>query len=401
MLGRIHDRRRGIDGGDFEGKICSAESRQIGGEHQEIRRMQEGRERPGEKQREEVILGRGGFGIVQFAHLVLETKECSWIDFERKMEVDRTVTGLLGVEVHFPHLAQGIGLHEVAFVVDVEAVVHGMALQVGHESGHIDERHGTSSSGWFDTTLRAVDPDDLLALLHRAADAVAGVLARERDWGPSGLRPGQYAVDLEADAAALRVLRGAGVGIVSEESEPTDLDADVVVVVDPLDGSTNASRGVPHFATSLCAFDRHGPVVALVAHQAMSQRWWAVRGGGAFRNGVEISPTTCGDWAQAVVAISGPAPIEPGWAQYRAFGASAIDICLVADGTVDAFIDMSTDAHGIWDYAAGWLIGREAGIEVCDAFGRDLLALEWETRRTPVAAPVTLLPSALEVRARS
>lgn len=289
----------------------------------------------------------------------------------------------------------------MAFVVDVESVVHGVTLEMGHETGHIDERHGTSRSDSSDTTLRRVSPDVLLDLLQRTADAVAEALEQVIDWGPSGLRSGQYGADIVADDAALAVLGGAGVGILSEESPPTDLDAPIVVVVDPLDGSTNASRGVPHYATSLCAVDENGPLVALVAHQARSTRWWAIRGQGAVRDGHSIAPSGCRDWSSAVVALSGPPPREPGWWQYRTFGASAIDICLVADGTVDAFIDMSDDAHGIWDYAAGWLIGREAGIEVRDAFDRDLLALDWTVRRTPVAAPPSLMASALAVRAGS
>lgn len=249
-------------------------------------------------------------------------------------------------------------------------------------------------------------PDVLLDLLLRTADAVADALGQVEDWGPSGGRDGQYAADLVADAAARRVLHEASVGVVSEETPPTNLDADIVVIVDPLDGSTNASRGIPHFATSLCAVDVHGPLVALVAHQARPERWWAIRGHGAFRvqsdlerSGRAIHPSRCTEWSTAVVAISGPAPTAPGWAQYRAFGASAIDLCLVADGTVDAFIDMSTNAHGVWDYAAGWLIACEAGIDVCDAFGRDLLTFDWTERRTPIAASAALMPAALATRA--
>lgn len=240
-----------------------------------------------------------------------------------------------------------------------------------------------------------MNPDALLDLLQRTADAVAEALEQVIDWGPSGRRSGQYGADIVADDAALAVLRSAGVGILSEESPPTDLQASIVVVVDPLDGSTNASRGIPHYATSLCAFDDQGPLVALVAHQARSTRWWAIRGRGAVRDGRPIAPSACRVWSSAVVAVSGPAPRDPGWWQYRTFGASAIDICLVADGTVDAFIDMSPDAHGVWDYAAGWLIGTEAGITVVDAHERDLLVLDWEVRRTPVAAPPALIADAL------
>lgn len=399
MLRSIHHRRRGIDGRHLEGEIGSPESCQISCQDQKIRGPAEGRECPREEQGEVEVLRGRGVGILHLAHLVLEPEERPRVDLEGEVKIDGAVTGLFGMEIDFPHLAQRIRLDEMAFVVDVETVVHGMTLEMGHETGHIDERHGTSRSDSSDTTLRRVNPDVLLELLQRTADAVAEVLEQVTDWGPSGLRSGQYGADIVADVAALAVLRGAGVGILSEESPPTDLDAPIVVVVDPLDGSTNASRGVPHYATSLCAVDEKGPLVALVAHQARSTRWWAIRGQGAMRDGRPIAPSRCKEWSSAVVALSGPPPREPGWWQYRTFGASAIDICLVADGTVDAFIDMSTDSHGIWDYAAGWLIGREAGIEVRDAFDRDLLALDWTARRTPVAAPQALLASALAVRA--
>jgi fructose-1,6-bisphosphatase/inositol monophosphatase family enzyme len=103
-------------------------------------------------------------------------------------------------------------------------------------------------------------------------------------------------------------------------------------------------------------------------------------------------------WSQAMVAISGPPPADAGWQQFRALGASAIDLCLVADGTVDAFIDMSPSAHGVWDYAAAVLICSEAGIEVCDAQGRDLIVLDHDQRRTPIAAPPGLMKDALRVR---
>jgi len=109
-----------------------------------------------------------------------------------------------------------------------------------------------------------VDTNSTLALLNSVADAVAAAIGTVDDWGPSGLRVGQYAADLVADDVALRLLREAGVGILSEESGAERADAEVLVVVDPLDGSTNASRGVPWFATSLCAVDAGGPLAAVV-----------------------------------------------------------------------------------------------------------------------------------------
>ena len=245
-----------------------------------------------------------------------------------------------------------------------------------------------------------MNTDGLLEALHRIADDVRDALASVVDWGPSGRRDGQYAADLVADAAVRRSLDDLGVdwGVLSEESGSSNLERELVLVVDPLDGSTNASRGVPHFATSLCVMDRSGAVAALVAHQAQPTRWWATRGGGAWRDGTAIAPATTASWGEAIVAISGRPPAQPGWWQFRALGASAIDLCLVADGTVDAFIDMSPSAHGVWDYGAATLILDEAGALVVDVQERDLLVLDHSARRTPIAAPAHLVDDARAVR---
>lgn len=237
-------------------------------------------------------------------------------------------------------------------------------------------------------------------MFHEIADAVGEALSSVEDWGPSGRREGQYLADLVVDEVVSTRLLAAGCGVLSEESGATKLDRNVVVVVDPLDGSTNASRGVPHYATSLCAVDADGPLASLVAHQAGGPRWWAERSVGAWRNGARIHRGTAPSWDRSMVAISGRPPDDPGWGQFRAFGASAIDLCLVADGTVDAFIDMSPSAHGVWDYCGAMLICAEAGVEVRDALGRDLVVLDHDARRTPVAAPSSLIERALEVRRR-
>jgi fructose-1,6-bisphosphatase/inositol monophosphatase family enzyme len=80
-------------------------------------------------------------------------------------------------------------------------------------------------------------------------------------------------------------------------------------------------------------------------------------------------------------------------------GASALDICSVATGTFDGFVDMSPDAHGVWDYLGAMLVVQETGGVVADAFGRDLAVLEHDARRTPVAASSdTLLAELLRHR---
>jgi myo-inositol-1(or 4)-monophosphatase len=79
----------------------------------------------------------------------------------------------------------------------------------------------------------------------------------------------------------------------------------------------------------------------------------------------------------------------------RALGAAALDMCAVAAGRLDAYLDFSWNAHGPWDYLAGMLICQEAGATVVDAFGRELVCLEHDCRRTPVAGATPALVAEL------
>lgn len=232
-----------------------------------------------------------------------------------------------------------------------------------------------------------------LALLHRAADAVVEALAAlpdevgEGGWQPIAPGVAQHRSDLTADAAVLAVLETAEVGVLSEESGLRRADAGVLVVVDPLDGSTNASRRLPWYATSLCAVDAEGPVAAVVHDHGSGRRYEAVRGGGARCDGRLLGLRTAAPpLAGAIVGLSGLPPAHLGWAQFRALGAAALDLCAVADGRLDAFVDCSVDAHGVWDYLGALLVCSEAGVPVVDRLGRDLVVLDPTARRTPVAA---------------
>ena len=241
---------------------------------------------------------------------------------------------------------------------------------------------------------------DRLGLLHDVADAIAAAFRDVSDFGPSGLRGGQYALDVVANDAALPLLRGAGLGVLSEESEFEPGSTGEVVVIDPIDGSTNASRGLPWFATAMCVVDADGPSVALVANQASGERFWAVRGGGAFRDGVSISPSRCTDVAESIVGLNGLPPHPLGYRQSRVYGAVALDLCMVACGVLDGYVDCVVEAHGVWDYLASALICREAGASIVDLYDRDLVAIHHDERRTPIAAATPQLLAALRTARR-
>lgn len=234
--------------------------------------------------------------------------------------------------------------------------------------------------------------DDVLLVLDEVAVAICSALDSLDDWGLAGTaKASQYFSDLAADEVAVTILDAAGFGILSEESGLFGDERDVLVVVDPVDGSTNASRGIPWFATSLCAVDGEGPLAALVVNLATGTRFSAVRDGGAFRDGRPIRPTAAEEIGRSVVGLSGHPPRHLGWKQYRALGAAALDLCAVASGALDAYIDCTPDSHGPWDYLGGQLICEEAGAVVVDALGRDLLVRSHDGRRTPCAASTPAL----------
>ena len=239
----------------------------------------------------------------------------------------------------------------------------------------------------------------LLEAMHEAATAVRSTLDVLEDWGSAGTRDGQYKSDLVADAAAIAVLDAAGLGVMSEESGVHRGDRDVVVVLDPVDGSTNASRGLPWYATSMCAVDGGGAWAALVVDQANGLRFEATRGGGARVDGAPLVASGCTEMQEAVVGLSGYPPHWFGWKQFRALGAIALDLCAVAGGRLDAYVDCSPSAHGPWDYLGGLLVCQEAGALVVDAYDRELVTTDHSAGRTPVAAATPeLLEQAVAAR---
>jgi myo-inositol-1(or 4)-monophosphatase len=247
-----------------------------------------------------------------------------------------------------------------------------------------------------------VEVSDLIEVLGAAADAVAAALGSLDDWGPAGTRPGQYRSDIAADEAAIGILSGAGFGVLSEESGLHDADRPLLAVLDPLDGSTNAARGLPWFATSICVLDSEGPLAALVVNQANGVRYDAIRGGGARRDGRPISASKCETVRRAFVCLSGYPARHLGWRQYRALGAAALDLCAVAEGVLDAYVDCVDRSHGPWDYLGGYLVCLEAGAHVVDALGEELVVRAHADRRTPVGASTApLLEELLAARAEA
>lgn len=223
-------------------------------------------------------------------------------------------------------------------------------------------------------------------MLWRAVAAVRDALAGQQDWGLTGKSDGQYRHDVVADAAAHGVLEDAGFGVFSEESGVSGAGSEILVVVDPIDGSTNASRGLPWWAVSMCALDGSGPLAAVVACPPGGLSFEAVRGGGARCNGSPARPGRATGLSEAVVAFNGWPSSHYGWAQYRALGAASLDLCAVACGIVDGFVDCSRAGLAPWDYMGALLVCSEAGAPVEELDARPLVLRRPGERRSLVAA---------------
>ena len=224
--------------------------------------------------------------------------------------------------------------------------------------------------------------DSIFAPLRECALEIGNAVKSHRGRGYSGLRETQYHLDLVADEVALRILGGAGFRVVSEESGVTG-DGPLTVVVDPIDGSTNCDRGIPFYATSIAGMRNEELIAGLVMNQATGELFEAEKGAGATRDGQTIQASGRVDVAQSIMSFSGLPSRHLGWAQLRAMGSASLEICLVADGSLDVYGVAQHSTLNPWDYLAGLLISREAG-----AVGGDYRAEELETSQAVLRRPV-------------
>jgi fructose-1,6-bisphosphatase/inositol monophosphatase family enzyme len=224
----------------------------------------------------------------------------------------------------------------------------------------------------------------LLVPLRECAREIGEVVKGHRGRGLSGDRATQYHLDVAADDVARRVLGGAGFRIMSEESGVTG-DGEFTVIVDPIDGSTNCDRGIPFYSTSLAVVRDKELVAALVRNQATGTVYEAEKGSGAQRDGIAIAPSGQTEIFNAIVGSSGYPSHNLGWSQNRSLGAASLEICLVADGSLDAYGVAQHSGLYVWDYLAGLLIVREAGAFEADYRGDELVTTD-DTIRHPVFA---------------
>jgi myo-inositol-1(or 4)-monophosphatase len=268
----------------------------------------------------------------------------------------------------------------------------------------------------MDQRSRALDAD-WLAACRRAGEGLRTVMRenptsseRLRETGETGGGGDRtLCIDQAAEDAVFAELErfhddGLRFCAVSEERGVVDFGDDTVrVVVDPIDGSTNAKRGLTHHALSIAVAD--GPTMADVAFGYVldlgpEEEWWARRGEGAWLDGVAIDPPPerrTSEGKLELVAIESASPrwlgaagdeLEATVGRVRVIGSMAIALCQVAACRVDGMASL-------WrcravDVAAAQLIVRESGGVVAFTHADE-----------PLGAPLDLEPRSPVVAART
>jgi myo-inositol-1(or 4)-monophosphatase len=142
-------------------------------------------------------------------------------------------------------------------------------------------------------------------------------------------------------------------------------------IIDPLDGTKNYVRGVPHFAVAIALEDDQGARLAVTHDPVRGETFSAARDQGSFRNGRRVTVSDTRDLASSIIASASPSSrrwndlAREAWNRsaaaaqgLRRTGCSSLDLAYVACGRFDAAWDF---ALGEWDTAGGILLVREAG----------------------------------------
>ena len=181
-------------------------------------------------------------------------------------------------------------------------------------------------------------------------------------------------LDKKAEDAIVGVLEklyasGEQFTFISEELGEKAFGDGVLVLADPIDGSNNAKYGIPFYSTALAmATGRTLKDVSLgyVINHGNGDEFWAIKGQGAYKNGLRIKTSGSAEIGMLNFEASVPGhdlhaamPLLVASRKVRCLGTTALDLACLASGATDMVLVPAPSRS--FDYAAGWLLVREAG----------------------------------------
>lgn len=191
--------------------------------------------------------------------------------------------------------------------------------------------------------------------------------------------------DRQAERAILEIIkkRFPRHSILAEESPPSSGGGAGKWIIDPLDGTTNFSHGVPLFSVSIAYQENEVTQLGGVWNPILEEWFWAERGKGASLNGRRIRVSKTKTLEESLLVTGFPYDRNKRAAYYleiikvflmrthgiRRLGSAALDTCYVASGRFDGYWEFGLHP---WDVAAGALIAKEAGGSLTDFGGRPI-----------------------------
>ena len=222
--------------------------------------------------------------------------------------------------------------------------------------------------------------ETVTGFVHQAGALVLEAFHRRVPAQPKGLLDVVTEADLASSELLTQLLRNAfpAHGVVSEEAHALG-STETYWCIDPLDGTKNFCRGIPHFCVTIALIEGGFPTLAITHDPVRGETFTAERGGGAHLNGASLAVSQVAPLDQAILASGFPSgkrhrDLDPQpfleiarRAQgLRRTGSSALDLAYVAAGRFDAAWDWGLQP---WDVAAGILLVREAGGVCSDWIG--------------------------------
>ncbi|CAJ0992240.1 inositol-1-monophosphatase [Pantoea sp. Nvir] len=157
-------------------------------------------------------------------------------------------------------------------------------------------------------------------------------------------------------------------------------DKDIQWIIDPLDGTINFIKRLPHFSVSIAVRTKGHTTVAVVYDPMRNELFTAVRGQGTQLNGYRLRGSTTRNLVGAILSTGFPckskqhapayinalAKLFMQYADFRYSGSAALDLAYVAAGRTDGYFEIALKP---WNFTAGELLVREAGGLVTDFTG--------------------------------
>jgi inositol-phosphate phosphatase / L-galactose 1-phosphate phosphatase / histidinol-phosphatase len=185
--------------------------------------------------------------------------------------------------------------------------------------------------------------------------------------------------ETETVLRALIGRRHPGHGVIGEEYAAHQPDADYLWVIDPIDGTKSFIVGKPLFGTLIALLHKGRPILGVIDHPALGERWIGARGHPTTFNGSAVKVRPCASLKQAVLYASTPHAFEGKdltryerirrTAKLTGYGADCYAYGLVASGFIDLVVETDMAPH---DYLALIPVIEGAGGKVTDWAGRPL-----------------------------